>query len=240
MKCYSKGLRPYIYKLGVLLISMSGGPSFLFQTTNSWRRQKRANPDHSGESDAPNFHDSEELNGDQQPRTRPRRAPYDETPTDDPQDCFPCQFVAEDNDDDPALGAQDRTRAFAKLKDLVLEHHGANAQIGDLITLVETHYDEHIKRDYGNVPWARESIYRWIMDWATDSEERQALEGIKLAWRQVELLRQHVADEHVETGDVTPNLKVQKALNDALKLHSTLVTERKRRIAANPTGGQTR
>jgi hypothetical protein len=206
--------------------------SFVQRASTNWRNRANGTDGDSGDSGAPNFHDADDLTP--PPNKKPRRAPFDESPDAVPQECFATEYEAQDQeDDDPALGAQDRARAFRRLKQLVDEHHGSDTQIQGLVGLIQAHYDEHIKRDYGGVSWSRDSIYRWISDWANDSEERQALEGIKLAWRQVELLRMHVADEDVATGEVTPNLKVQKALNDALKVHSSLVTDRKRRLASS-------
>jgi len=70
---------------------------------------------------------------------------------------------------------------------------------------------------------------RYIVEHSTDALERQALENIKLVYRQIEFLRDHVATRNESTGAVEPDLRVLREISTLTKVHAALVSDMKKR-----------
>lgn len=104
-----------------------------------------------------------------------------------------------------------------------------NTSMTDLVAAVYEFYNSQIRamHDYGE--WTKKSIYRYIMHYSSSSEDRQASESIKIVWASIELLRAQVAVRDDATSKVTPDLRIVKALGDAIKLHASLVDARRKR-----------
>jgi hypothetical protein len=188
--------------------------------------------DDGGAGPLPNFIGSGQL--DEAAASR-RRAPADKRPFDDGEDdtfCFASRYTPGDEGDPTDLGSEQLREAFRQMNAIIDKHYGTNTSMEDLVTAVYDFYEENIRRefDYGN--WSKKSIYNYIISHSAGAEDRQASEGIKLLWTNVELLREHVAVEDPQTGKVTPDLRVMKALQDSLKLHAALLDARRKRPRA--------
>lgn len=185
--------------------------------------------DDGGAGPLPNFVGNGQL--DEAAASR-RRAPADKRPFDDGEDetfCFASRYTPGDEGDPTDLGSEQLREAFRQMNAIIDKHYGTNTSMEDLVTAVYDFYEENIRSHFDYGPWSKASIYRYIISHSAGSEDRQASEGIKLLWTNVELLREHVAVEDPQSGKVTPDLRVMKALQDTLKLHAGLLDARRKR-----------
>lgn len=172
-------------------------------------------------------------NGDLDEGTSTRvRAPEDVLPHPDGEDadfCFGSRYEPADGDDPTDLGASEMRDAFAQMHALIDRNFSNNTSMTDLVTAVHEFYEERIRKNYDYGEWTKRSIYRYVMQHSSSAEDRQCAEGVKCLWNQVEFLRAHVGVRDDVTGKITPDLRIVKALCDTIKLHSSLVTERRKR-----------
>lgn len=163
------------------------------------------------------------------------RAPTDDRPYDDGDDasyCFASAYTPDDDEDPANLGAGELRDAFQQMHTIIDRHYSKNTSLTDLVDAVYDFYENRIRRafDYGH--WSKKSIYRYVVHHSASSEDRQSTEGIKLLWSNIEFMRDHTGILDERTGKTTPDLRMIKALSDALKLHSCLVNERRKRPKA--------
>jgi len=160
------------------------------------------------------------------------RAPDDEQPYGDDDNtsfCFASQFTPGDEDDPADLGASELRDAYREMHALVVRHLGNNTSMRDLVDAVYSFYENRIRSNYDYGEWSRRSIYRYVMHYSANSEDRQSAEGIRIVWASVELMRANIAVRDDATGRVTPDLRMMKSLHDAVKLHAALVDARRKR-----------
>lgn len=158
------------------------------------------------------------------------RAPTDEKPYDDDDDtsfCFASAFVPAEDDD--SMAGVELKEAFKEMHVLVDRHFSNNTSMADLVRAVQDFYESRIRSHYDYGEWSRKSIYMYVTQHAAAFEERQIIEGIKTTWSSIEFLREHVGVRDDASGKVTPDLRVMKSLGDMVKLHASLVTERRKR-----------
>ena len=159
------------------------------------------------------------------------RAPADRVPYCDAEDtafCFASAY-APDEADAANLGANELREAFAQMQAIIDKHYGNNTSMGDLLDAVHEFYETRIRSAFDYGEWTRKSIYRYIMQHSAAAEDRQAAEAIKVVWCSIEMLRENVATVDEATGKATPDLRMIKALSDAIKLHSGLLDARRKR-----------
>ena len=160
------------------------------------------------------------------------RAPADARPYDDDDDtsfCFASRYVPDEEDDPASLGGSELKCAFKELHALIDRHFGNNTSMDDMVMAVHDFYESRIRSHWDYGVWSRKSIYEYLMHHSAASDERQSGEGIKIVWRNIEFLRDHVGVRDDASGKVTPDLRVMKCLGDMIKLHASLVTEKRKR-----------
>ena len=160
------------------------------------------------------------------------RAPADEQPYGDDDDtsfCFASQFTPGDEEDPADLGAGELRDAYRQLHALVDRHLGNNTSMRDLVDAVHSFYESRIRCNYDYGAWSRKSIYRYVMHYSTNSEDRQSAEAIRIVWASIEMMREHIAVRDDATGKVTPDLRMMKSMQDAMKLHAALVDAKRKR-----------
>lgn len=165
------------------------------------------------------------------------RAPADDRPyAEDEEDdsfCFLSKYAPGEDDDPTNLGNDELKEAFRQLNAIIDNNYGKNTSLPDLVDAVYEFYEHSIRSRFDYGEWKRSSIYRFIFNYSAGAEDRQASEGIKLIWSNIELLREHVALRDPATGKVTPDLRIMKSLQDSLKLHAALVDARRKRPKAS-------
>jgi hypothetical protein len=158
------------------------------------------------------------------------RAPGDEVPYDEDDDtsfCFASMYQPDDND--TSIAGTELKQAYREMHALIDRHFANNTSMADLTRAVQDFYRDHIQVHWNYGDWSRKSIYNYVTSYAAAAEERQITEGIKLVWNQVEFLRNNVAVRDESTGKVTPDLRVMKMLGDTIKLHASLISDRRKR-----------
>lgn len=170
---------------------------------------------------------------DQADRPAPRaRAPNDERPYDDNEDatfCFASAYAPSDTVSATDLGGGELKDAFRQMHAIIDRHFGNNTSMTDLVEAVHQFYETKIRKAFDYGPWSRKSIYRYVMQHSTNAEDHQASEAIRLLWNNIEFMRENVARVNEETGESTPDLRMVKALSEAVKLHSGLINDRRKR-----------
>lgn len=184
-----------------------------------------------GGGDLPEFvADGEGEGGESVPLKRKRapldRVPYDADEAEGP--CFASQF-AEDEDASGSLGGEELKNAFREMNRLIDRYYANNTSNEDLVDAVHEFYESQIRRFYDYGAWSKKSIWRYITEHHSNSEERQAVDNIKTVYAQINFLREHVCLHNDVTGESQPDLRVIREIAGLCKLHSSLVTERKRR-----------
>ena len=160
------------------------------------------------------------------------RAPSDEQPYGDDDDttfCFPSEYMPGDEDDPEDLGAGVLKDAYRQMHAIIDRHLNNNTSMRDLVIAVKEYYDSHIRSNFQYGEWSRKSIYMYVMAYSANSDDRQCAEAIKIVWSSVEMLRANVALRDETTGKVTPDLRMLKSLQDAVKLHASLVDAKRKR-----------
>ena len=177
------------------------------------------------------------LEGGEEPGALPCRAPGDETPFEEGEDEGPC-FASQYQ---PAEGAEEEggdlsgahlSHAFRQMHRLIERLWGCNTGEKDLVEAVLAFYEQNIRsvQDYG--PWSKRSIWRYIVQHSEHAMDRQALDNIKAIYVQIQHLRACAATRHAVTGEITPDLKTIRELANLVKVHSSLLTDYRRRAAS--------
>ena len=108
-------------------------------------------------------------------------------------------------------------------------YHASNTSNSDLVDAVHTFYERNIRSAYDYGPWSKKSIWSYIISYSEHALERQSVENIKTVFTQIEFLRNHVAQKNETSGETTPDLRVVRELSNLCKLHSSLVSEQRKR-----------
>lgn len=143
--------------------------------------------------------------------------------------CFMSAFVPVD--DDASVGAEDIKHAFRGILEIIDQLCNVNTSTKDLIDAVESYYNANILQAYPSYgAWSRKSIFRFIFQHSAQAFERQATLNVKMVQELIQWLYRRTAVTDEDTGDVFPDLKEMRELENLIKLHSNLISEQKRRL----------